>query len=31
MLWAYYRVAKQRAGVIDLDTTAPLAETGQTG
>jgi len=27
MLWAYYRVAKQRAGVIDLDTTAPLVTT----
>ena len=31
MLWAYYRVAKQRAGVIDLDTTSRLAEAQETG
>jgi len=31
MLWAYYRVAKQRAGVIDLDAASRLAETGEAG
>lgn len=31
MLWAYYRVAKQRAGVIDLDATPRLAEAQETG
>ena len=31
MLWAYYRIAKQRAGIIDLDAASDLAETPQSG
>jgi DNA-3-methyladenine glycosylase II len=31
MLWAYYRVAKRRAGVVDLSAAADLAETPETG
>jgi DNA-3-methyladenine glycosylase II len=31
MLWTYYRAAKKRAGVIELDASAGLAETQQTG
>jgi DNA-3-methyladenine glycosylase II len=31
MLWAYYRVAKRRAGVVDLDASRDLAQSLETG
>ncbi len=31
MLWAYYRVAKRRAGVVDLDASRDLAQSPETG